>query len=78
MYSFFPYTGGSSAGQDGQRLAGLSSKRSFQRTVLRQVELIIWPQSCDIILVQGKEKEMQDSLILATGTQGVLSNGEKT
>lgn len=46
--------------------------------MLRQVELIIWPQCCDIILVQGKEKEMQDSLIPATGTQGVIPNGEKT
>ena len=52
LYSFSTYTGGSSARQDGQRLAGLSAERSVHRTMFRQVELfIIWPQRCDIILV---------------------------
>lgn len=85
LHSFLSYTRGSSAGQDGQRLAGLSAERSFQslpwRTMLRQIELLLtWSQRRDSLLVQGTEKETRETmpLVLATGTQGVIPHGEKT
>ena len=67
LYSFSTYTGGSSARQDGQRLAGLSAERSVQRTMFRQVELNVLKENLLKLVDQHLNKREKQIVLLRFG-----------